>query len=464
MVALVATGCGADGSDSAPTETTEAPEETPVASSADFGELTAPCGPDVDGTTVSVEESEAGLGTDKLYLGVANERSTSFRAGLLKELYDAGVAFTEWCNEQGGIGGLEIGLVDLDGKTLEVEAAMTTACTDVFAMVGGGFVQDNLMFSGKPESDFHECDMISFPGFSVSTEFAGANGTVQANPNTAYKRPAAFLEQLVDVYGEKMATTTIVFGNLPSIVNTKDQLVAVGERVDGFEFTNEVVYDSIAVSDWGLIAQQAIANDTEAIAFVGEPTGLAEFAKKLREQDWEGPVFGEANHYDQLLIDSAGADAVENVVVRSGFMLYEEAEEGSATAKVVEVLEDYGPDDAKLAALTSQAFSAWLLFVTAANDCAASNDGVLTRDCVMAAGLDVDEWTAGGMQPPSDPGDVNPAECMMLVTVDDGEFVRLFPELGSDDDDGNGFNCGELGILDVEGDFGEGVVDESRDY
>ena len=39
--------------------------------------------------------------------------------------------------------------VDLDGQAINVEAAMTTACSKTFAMVGGGFALDTNMFSGK---------------------------------------------------------------------------------------------------------------------------------------------------------------------------------------------------------------------------------------------------------------------------------------------------------------------------
>ena len=56
---------------------------------------------------------------------------------------------------------------------------MTTACTSVFAMLGGGMVQDQLQFSGKEGSDFHECAMIDIPGFANSPEKSDSNGQVQ---------------------------------------------------------------------------------------------------------------------------------------------------------------------------------------------------------------------------------------------------------------------------------------------
>ena len=96
-------------------------------------------------------------GADKLYIGVANDRGSRDPARSQQGDVRRSVAFAKWCNDQGGIGGLPIEPVDIDGKLLEVEAAMTTACTEIFAMVGGGCAQDDLVFTGKDGSDFHKC-------------------------------------------------------------------------------------------------------------------------------------------------------------------------------------------------------------------------------------------------------------------------------------------------------------------
>ncbi|HKY15014.1 MAG TPA: hypothetical protein VJM33_08825, partial [Microthrixaceae bacterium] len=181
LTAFALAACGANGGDTADdTSDDEVATTTTGSPSSDdattFGTMESPCGEDVGGTTVSVAVEEAGRGTDKLYIGVANDRTNEARPGLLAEMYDATVAFANWCNDQGGIGGLPLEVIDLDGQLTKVEKAMTTACTDTFAMVGGGFAQDNLVFTGKDGSDFHRCGMIAFAGFAVSTDFSEANG------------------------------------------------------------------------------------------------------------------------------------------------------------------------------------------------------------------------------------------------------------------------------------------------
>ena len=110
-------------------------------------------------------------------------------------------------------------------------------------------------------------------------------------------------------------------------------------------------------------------------------------------------------------------------------------------------------------------WNALLLFATAANDCAESNEGTLTRACILIAADAIDEWTAGGLHAPTDPGpEGGPSpQCSMLVVVNsDGEFERLHPELGGDDDDGDGFVCDEDSVVEVPANAGLGAIGEDQ--
>src|SRR3954452_12804186 len=139
FVAFFAAACGAKGDNAATDEeeggsvTTTAPTG---AAAKTFGDLESPCGPAPTGKTVTIKAEDSPGGTDKLYIGVANDRTSEVQQGLNKELWDASVAFSKWCNDQGGVAGIPIEPVDLDGQAIKVEAAMTTACSKTFAMVG----------------------------------------------------------------------------------------------------------------------------------------------------------------------------------------------------------------------------------------------------------------------------------------------------------------------------------------
>src|SRR5690606_8608332 len=145
------------------------------------------------------------------------------------------VAFVEWCNAQGGVGGLEIEIVDLPAALFEVESVMTTACTDVFAMVGGGMAQDNLQFSGKDGSDFHRCGLIDIPAYAVSTEKSGSNGHVQPVPNPADNTGNAWFRAYQELYPEEAATWSVAWADIPAHDNTRKKYQAIVQGLDGME-------------------------------------------------------------------------------------------------------------------------------------------------------------------------------------------------------------------------------------
>lgn len=457
VFAFAVTACGAKGAEEASNGSgtnaaTTAPGGSGGAEDGKFGSLDSPCGPG----DATVKADEAGRGTDKLYVGVANDRD-SIRPGLLKEMWDGMLGFVAWCNAQGGVAGLPLEAVDLDGKVLQVEAAMATACTSVFAMVGGGYAQDNNIFSGKDGSDFHKCRMIAIPGFAVSTELAEATDQVQPLPNPPHQKPTNTFEGLAELYPEKVKNYGVVYGNLPSIRQNKDQTIGVAKQVDGYGNFAEIEYEAILSQDWGVLAQQVIDKDLELVSFVGEPANLSKFSQALKDQQWDGIITADANQYDARLLDSSGPAAVEGVTVRLQQHPYEEAADWPATEQFMEIMDEYVPGWQR-AALAVQSFSAGLLFATSAKKCA-DDDGEISRACVLTNAQDTHEWDAGGLHPVADPGANETPGCGMLVQVQNGVWTRIFPELGSDFDDGEGFYCS--GLVEVEGDFGEGNRDSS---
>ena len=437
-MALLAGACGASGEDAEPDEPTEDTTADSPADAAAFGDLEELCG---DGD-YTVAADEAGKGTDALYIAVANDRGAEIRPGLNKLLFDASTAFAEWCNEQGGGGGLQIEIVDMDAKVFEVENAMATACRDAFAMVGGGLAQDALLFSGKPESDFHLCQMIDVPGFSASPEKAGANGQVQPVPSPGDATSMTWFHDFFESHPDN-DSWFLMWTDLPSLTTVRDWYIQAISQLDDVEDRGNASHPPAGVTDWTPYALQIIESGADTLGYVGEPENLAAIMTALRDQGWEGDFLLETNMYDEKLL--AAGDAAEGAVVRLLFHPVEEADQWPAVQQYLDLNKRYVPDG-DVGALGMQSTSAWLLFVTAANACAEANDGELTRTCILEEAAAVDDWTGGGLHAPQDPeGAANDqvSNCMMLMQVRDGRFERLVPELDGEDDDGDGFRCGD---------------------
>lgn len=455
VLAMVATACGASGDEGASEEENESTQTTEAGGGSDsFGDLDSPCG---EGEA-TVAEGE-GPGTDKLFVGVANDRSAEIRPGLNKEFWDTAQAFATWCNDQGGIQGLPIELVDLDGQVVNVEAAMTTACTGVFAMVGGGFAQDQLEFSGKEGSDFHQCGLIDIPAFAVSIDKSLSNGKVEPIPNPANKISTQWVRDLMKVYPDETEKMSIVVGELPSMLTVKTQFEAAAEA-EGLELGDSISYPVTGADDWGPYADRVIESGATSVYWIGEPSNAASLQAKLAEKDWDGIVLHQTNAYDAVLF-SAGDGSAEMAVLRTAFHPFEEREDWPAIDQYLTMMESV--DGAKIAALGLQAMSSWLLFAVAADECATQNDGVIDRTCVLEQAAAQDDWTAGGLHVPTDPGGAEPPECGLLLAVEGDEFVRRWPEIGGEGDDLDGFSCPEDSVVDVDiSDLGEGNVDPDR--
>ncbi|MEZ5322228.1 MAG: ABC transporter substrate-binding protein [Microthrixaceae bacterium] len=450
-------GCAAKGADeagrnqrSASTTAADATSPSTPAGSGEpvkFGTLASPCGHG----DAKVSAADAGKGTDKLYIGVANDRGSTIVPGLLKELWDGSTAFVKWCNEQGGINGLPLEAVDLDGKVLNVADAMATACTGVFAIVGGGWAQDQNMFTGKEGSDFHKCGLIAFPGFAVSTDFSEASDQVQAQPNPAHDKVSAGFEALAKLYPKEAKKFGTVYGELDALKQNNQQIIGVAKETKGFAGFEEISYKYIG-NDWAVTAKQVIDSGMKMISFVGEPANMSKFSQALKDQNWEGVISADGNQYDQRLIEQSGPAAVEGVAIRQTWLMFEDAARKPAMKQLVGILDKEVPDWTH-AGLAIQAFSASLLFATAAKACA--DEGEITRKCVLQKGLDTHKWDGGGLHGTTDPGRNESSTCQMLSTVRNGKFVRLFPKLGSKDDAGNGLYCNKA-LVHLEGDYGQG--------
>ena len=463
VATLLAASCAAKGDEDSSGGESSTTDEEPESDSGgstssedgSFGELDGLCGPG----DYTIAAAENGGSADKLRLGVPNDRTSQIRPGLNKEMWDSTTAFAAWCNEQGGIGGLEIEVVDLDGKLLEVESAMALACNGVFMMVGGGQVQDNLQFTGKPDSDFHQCGLAEVPGFTVSPEKSESNGQIQPIPHPGDEIYSGWIRDAKEIYPDKLESMVELWGELPSMETIKNQTVASAEA-EGVEVVGDITYPVTGLSDWTPTAQQAIATGATSMHFTGEPTNLGAVTKSLREQGWDGLLVLETNHYDKTFVDSAGAENAQGAVLKSAFHPFEEADDWPATQQYMDMMNEY-VDDPKFAVLGLQSFSAWLLFTVAANDCAESNDGELTRECVLRAADAVEDWTGGGLHAPTDPGPEGgpSAPCNMLMTVNEsGEFERLYPEVGGEGDDVAGFSCHEDAVADVPENAGLGIT------
>lgn len=446
VVVVIAAGCGASGDSTDEGEGTGS--STTVASSDGgaemFGSLASPCG---DGSA-TVAKGEAGKGTDKLYIGVNSDKGSNVRPGLLREMWDASNAFADWCNAQGGIQGLQIEIIDLDGKLTEVANFIPTACNDTFAMVGGGSTLDDVLVTGP--DNIRKCGLLSVPGFTVTQAFADATDVYVAPlPNNATERPTAMLRYVADTYPEEAGDVATAYGDLDTIRFVRDQVNATMEAIGKpFGIGEQIAY-AVMGQDFKLISQRMKGSGATMGSFIGEPANFGLFLKALKEDGVDIPIFAESNMYDPAVLE-AGSNPLGDVLIRLPYPLFTEASEFPAMQKYLDLMEARKKVDkeAKIAGLGIQSTSAWLLFATAASTCGADG-GEISRECVRKEIEAIGEWNSGGLHATTNPGENLPVSCELVVKIDGDKFARAFPEIGSADADENGYSCPEDGYIKI---------------
>ena len=118
-VEVSAGGAGATQAAGPATETTKANAQSRL-DNGSFGELEEVC---QDGDPSG--SPDTGVTGTEINVGTVSDKGSTIRPGLTKEMWDTAVAFTEWCNEHGGINGRELKLTDLDAKLMEYPSART---------------------------------------------------------------------------------------------------------------------------------------------------------------------------------------------------------------------------------------------------------------------------------------------------------------------------------------------------
>lgn len=416
VVGLVAAACGsrtsdqatvARGGDAGGEPQTETPDPTLIGES--------PCS-DGDATGAT----DVGVTDDSITIANVADVDVPGLPGLFQQNQEATAAFVAYCNSLGGVQGRELVLETFDSKLTEHLQAVEGACNSTFAMVGNGVVFDD---AGIPA--MLECGIPNIPGFVVSLDAADeAELTVQPLPSSSNTWSVGPGRYAVDTAGDAVKKAAI-YAAPASARERADQQKETYEQI-GFDW---IIDDDIGVgdstSDWQPRVKAMQDQGVEYVSVVGEDSDLATFLLEASVQGFE-PEWVEAIQqvYTPSFIETAG-DLAEGVHVVATTVPFEEAESSEMLQTYLEWLDATTPG-ATPDALGVQSWSAGLLYATAASALGSE----LTRSGLVEELHTITEWDGLGVQAPANPGDDLPTECFVMLRVQDGAFVREFPDEG----------------------------------
>ncbi|AVV46020.1 hypothetical protein C6376_36305 [Streptomyces sp. P3] len=398
VVALLLAGCSTRSGDGPNTDS--APRSSPAAEkSSDFGTLKDVCGPGTDKSS-----SVQGVTGDEIQVGVMSDIGFTKRS----EFVDAAKVFTSWCNDAGGINGRDLAPVTRDAKLMEVRQRVLEACKADFALVGGGSALDSLGVK-----DRLKCLLPNFPAQSSQIGAIGSDLQVLASgPTAGYFQYAGYYSWLLkEKYPDSAGKVGVIAGDSPV---TKVMAAQFKEAVAGLggKVSYSDLYPATGVSDWTPYAQSLKKDGVKGLVFLGDFASLAKLEQALTgigyTPDW---IDANSNAYGPAFPQLAGAalGTQHNYAELLGTAPLESAGDNPAVQQVIDLFEKYAPGR-QVTYPALRAFSAWLLFATAARDCAE-----LTRTCVYENAMKNTAFTAGGLQAPFDLTSKEPPKCYVIV-------------------------------------------------
>jgi ABC-type branched-subunit amino acid transport system substrate-binding protein len=388
---------------------TTAPAEDAAADH--FGTLASPCGEgDASGAT------DQSVTDDQIVIGYGDDKGFSLSPGLSHETSDAIATMIDWCNEQGGINGRQIVGNYYDAAITNVVNATTEACSQVFMLVGEAWANDV-----NQEETRLGCGLPAVPTYAVSPEFANAPLAYQPVPNPADVFAAGSAGQIAELYPDEVKKASVMFADFAATKDTKDKVVQAFPSF-GWKFLDcPQQYGLLGEADWKPFAQALKTCGAEVVYYSGQAfPNMQNLLDAAAQVDYHPIWVTDSNNYLQSFADWNTGGNGDKVLLRSAFVPFEYAEDGSATKQYMDLVTDHGGD---ISQLGMQATSAFLLWATAAKECTE-----LTRQCVLDELAKITSWDGGGMHAESNPGENLPPECSLLLQMDGDEWKQVYPD------------------------------------
>ncbi len=438
-LAMLAGACSRSGNQAiSQTATTAAPAATSTTAAGpgpgDFGTLKAVCGPgNATGAT------DQGVTNTQIDVGTMADPGNQIQPGLDQELFDAATAFTRWCNAAGGILGRKLTLHLHNSAILNVPAQMIVACSQDFALVGNGEAFDDAGVAKRVA-----CKLPEIPAYDNSPLAAEAPLSVHAAPMPINQEVAAGLNAMKKLI-PGVSKIGFITGNLAGVVVTKDRDKEAAQLL-GFSSVYDFTYPITGPANWTPYVQAMQHAGVQLLELTGSPQDIIGMEKAMSATGWypQG-ILEQANQYDQRLISEAGS-ALKNTYVTTGFVPFEDASMYPAMKQLLDISKTFNPSG-KIAALSANAWTAWLLFAEAAKACGSN----LTRTCLLQQAGSQTAWTGGGIQGPANTNPSSPqsATCLALLQATPSGFVSaanlLPPTPGKEP-----FNCDPSNVIDLK--------------
>jgi ABC-type branched-subunit amino acid transport system substrate-binding protein len=369
----------------------------------DFGSLKAICGP---GTPAG--PTSRGVTATAIHIGVLSDTGSEAAPGLEQEFFDAGDAFSKWCNEAGGINGRKIVIDKLDAKLFNVGQEVVDACQKDFMLVGGGNALDEP--GVKPRL---ACKLGAIPGYDVSELATNAGLQVKAAPSNVTQYGYGPLRLLLDAYPAAKAAMGVGSSSISSLVPIGKR---VAEAIKSNGGTVTAVQEKPAlVTNYRPYMEQLKSTHTLGL-YEFEGQSIAPEIQAMKDVGWTPQFiqFTSQFYTPQTVAAAKSLGSYPPSYVGLSHLPFELSDQFPVLAEIKTQL-NAAVSSPRFTEYTTEAYSAWTLWAQSATACGAT----LTVDCVLAKAGAHTDWTAGGLTPPvsTSPSNTTPTDCWLVIKL-----------------------------------------------
>jgi len=385
--------------------------------------------------------TEIGVSATQIRIAVVADVNNSVEPGLFQANVDAVRALAKQINAHGGLAGRKV-VVDFYDSQLsptETDNAIIQACSHDFAMVGTGAslltditplvtcpdqrgrptgIPDLNTFALDPG---YQCSTVSFPIMPAALDCS-----TRQDPTQQYRQlvgPAQYyLRQNRNLHG-----VYILSGDVQSVKDAALPLVSgytkAGIKADG---PGTIFVSSLAPASALTPALRTIQDHASTFVYLG--VAVSQIASMRMEAALQGVHSVklwtcEFECYDRTLLSDGKAD-VDGQYITSATIPFEEARTVPALAQYLK-----GVGAANATGFGVQAWSAGLLFEQVVRSLvAAGGPNGLTRAAFLSSIRSVRGFTAEGILGATDIGTRTPTNCYLVLQVQHGRFVRVYPK------------------------------------
>ncbi len=417
---LSAEGSGDDGGDQGGDDGGDGEAITPE--SATIGDIDNPCsGEAAEG---ELPGDTPGVTEDSIRIGVISDKENPSVPLPTVGIEESVKAFVEFCNAAGGINGRTLELKTYDSMITATDDVTKQACNDdLFAIVGSGSVQDQLGIETRVG-----CGLPEVGAYSATSNRSESELFFQPVPATQSQHyNVGPCQYAAEQFPDDITKAAIVYTDLPTASVRAQQIKDNCTAEAGFEFVADIAVP-FGETNFGPVIEEM---QSAGVTYFTMVSAASEMLSVLREANTQGLEFNVIDLGQQYYDRAVGAEALANGAhVLTNTVPFSETDATPALGLYTEWMGETGAGEDKITSLGVQAFSAGLLFATAVDSL--GND--ITRDSLVTALEGITEWDGGGLHMPTNPGEKVHNDCFLYMKIEDGDFVREYPEEGFDCD------------------------------